>query len=138
GVFLYSSTQHRATQTIKVIFTSGLTTVIMMLMLHYNQTVRATLKQFDTSEKGLSKQEAATRLKQYGPNSLDIKGEPLWRKLVKPFMDIFMLVLAIAGVISLLHGDTLDAIIIFVIIFINAAIYYVQTYSTSRVLRSLK
>lgn len=109
-----------------------------MLMLHYNQTVRATLKQLDTSEKGLSKQEAATRLKQYGPNSLDIKGEPLWRKLVKPFMDIFMLVLAIAGVISLLHGDTLDAIIIFVIIFINAAIYYVQTYSTSRVLRSLK
>lgn len=49
-----------------------------------------------------------------------------------------MLVLIFAGVISILHGDTLDAIIIFSIVAINAGISYVQKYSTEKILRELR
>ena len=111
---------------------------IIMLMPYYNQTIEASLKKLNTTASGLSPTEAQRRLKQYGPNELVVKGEPLWRKIVKPFVDVFMVVLGAAGVISLIHGDTLDAVIIFVIIGINAAVFYVQTFSTERVLRSLK
>ncbi len=49
-----------------------------------------------------------------------------------------MLVLIFAGVISIFHGDTLDAIIIFAIVVVNAGISYVQEYSTEKILRELR
>lgn len=52
-------------------------------------------------------------------------------------MDIFVLVLVVAAIISVWHGDTLDAIIILTIIAVSAIIFYVQRFSTDRVLRNL-
>ncbi len=49
-----------------------------------------------------------------------------------------MLVLFAAALISVLHGDVLDAVIIISIISISATIYYVQQFSTGRILRSLQ
>lgn len=109
-----------------------------MLMLYYDKSVSATLQELETSEHGLSKTAAEERLRIYGPNSIKITTEPLWRKLVEPFANVFMLVLGVAAVISLLHGDLLDAVIIFVIMAISAIIYYVQRFSTERILRSLQ
>jgi len=59
------------------------------------------------------------------------------KKIVEPFLDIFMLVLGVAAAISLWHGDHIDAVIILVIIAISAIIFYIQRFSTDRVLRSL-
>ena len=108
------------------------------MKLYYNQTPDEALQTLETSEHGLSSDSVKERLKQYGPNKLDIKGEPLWRKLIEPFRSIFMVILFIAATISYLTGESLDAIIILVIIAITATIYYVQRFSTERVLRSLK
>ena len=52
-------------------------------------------------------------------------------------MDIFSLVLIVATVVSLIHNELIDAVIIIVILAISAAIFYVQRFSTDRVLRSL-
>lgn len=107
-------------------------------MLFYHQSVEETLSQLRTSPEGLSRREAATRLKTYGPNALKIKGEPLWRKLIEPFANVFMLVLFIAAIISFLHHAAFDGIIIVSIMMISATIYYVQRFSTERILRSLQ
>jgi len=107
-------------------------------MLYYTKTVRQTLKELDTSEGGLSITDAEERFRTYGPNSIKVTGEPLWRKLVEPFANVFMLVLFIAAGISLFHGAILDASIIGVIMAVSAIIYYVQRFSTERILRSLQ
>lgn len=106
-------------------------------MLYYTKTVRETLAELQTSHTGLSTQTAAKRLAQHGPNSVTVKGNPLWRKLAEPFANVFVLVLLVAAGISLAHNAVFDAIIIFAIIFVSAVIYYIQRFSTERVLRSL-
>jgi Ca2+-transporting ATPase len=107
-------------------------------MLYYNHSAQATLNDLDSSLRGLSNSEAEERLKVHGPNTIRVTGEPLWRKLIEPFANIFMLVLFVAAIISILHGDMLDAIIVIVIMFVSAGIYYVQRFSTERILRSLQ
>jgi len=52
-------------------------------------------------------------------------------------MDIFSLVLIVATVVSLINNEVIDAVIITVILAISAVIFYVQRFSTDRVLRSL-
>jgi Ca2+-transporting ATPase len=107
-------------------------------MLYYNHSAQATLNDLDSSLRGLSNSEAEERLKIHGPNTIRVTGEPLWRKIIEPFANIFMLVLLVAAVISVLHGDVLDAIIVIAIMLVSASIYYVQRFSTERILRSLQ
>lgn len=105
----------------------------------YNQTVKETLEHFSTNlEKGLTANEVAKRQTTYGKNSLSIKGTPLWRKLIEPFADIFMVILVVAMALSLIQHDWIEAIAIGVIIVADAAIYYIQRFSTERILRTLK
>lgn len=107
-------------------------------MLYYTKTVRATLKELDVTEKGLAASDASERLQLHGHNTIKVAGEPLWRKLIEPFASIFMAVLFLAAAISLYHGEFIDASIIGVIIAASAIIYYVQRFSTERILRSLR
>lgn len=107
-------------------------------MLYYTNTVRQVLKELGSSENGLAISEAAERLRIHGSNVIKVKGDPLWRKLIEPFANVFMLVLFIAVIISIFHGEVLDATIIGLIMVISATIYYVQRFSTERILRSLQ
>ncbi|MDR0398022.1 MAG: cation-transporting P-type ATPase [Candidatus Nomurabacteria bacterium] len=104
----------------------------------FDQTEEELFREFESSGRGLSSAEAKKRLIKYGRNVLKLKTEPLWRRIIEPFADIFMIVLIVAGVLSIIEGNTVDAIIIFAIILINAMIDYVQQFSTERILRSLK
>jgi len=107
-------------------------------MLYYNRTIDDTYKDLGTGPKGLSRRDIDERLQRYGHNVIQIKGEPLWKKLAEPFANVFMLVLFIAVVISFFHHAIFDAIIILVIMLTSAVIYYVQMFSTERILRSLQ
>src|SRR4051812_13060246 len=109
-----------------------------MLMLYYTNTARSTITELATSENGLAISDASERLRIYGPNSIKVTGDPLWRKLIEPFASIFMLVLFVATGISLFHHDVLDAAIIAIIIATSAVIYYIQRFSTERILRALR
>src|SRR5680860_13004 len=110
----------------------------MMCMLWYKQNTEQLYTMLDTGDNGISFSEAVTRLKQYGPNQLVIKKDPLWRIIIEPFKNVFVIVLMAAAIISLLSHEELDAIIIGTIIIINAVIYYSQQYAATKVLRSLK
>jgi len=118
--------------------TKGVIFVIILLMLFYTKTIKQTLDELDANDKGLAASDAQERLDTYGPNAIRVEGEPLWRKLIEPFANVFMLVLFIAALISFYHQSYLDAIIILVIMAASACIYYVQRFSTERILRSLK
>jgi Ca2+-transporting ATPase len=107
-------------------------------MLFYHASVEDTLAELKTSTQGLSGREVTARLAEYGPNVIKVKGEPLWRKLIEPFTNVFTLILILAAGISLLHHALFDAVIIGVIIVASAAIYYAQRFSTERILSSLQ
>ncbi|MFZ2126374.1 MAG: cation-transporting P-type ATPase [Candidatus Microsaccharimonas sp.] len=107
-------------------------------MLFYHQSVQATYDELRSGPDGLSKREASTRLETYGPNAIQLKGEPLWRKLVEPFANVFMGVLLVAAVISFIHDAVFDALLIIAIMLVSAVIYYIQRFSTERILRSLQ
>lgn len=107
-------------------------------MLYYQKTAEETLRELSSSPEGISRHEAHLRLKQYGPNEITLKGEPLWKKLIEPFANVFMGVLFVAVLISFWHQAFLDAIIILVIMLTSASIYYAQRFSTERILRTLQ
>ncbi len=110
----------------------------MMLMLYYTVSPRTALDDLDVNEHGLSNSEARERLTLHGKNTIKVQGEPLFKKIIEPFASIFMLVLFVAAGISLFHQQALDALIIIIIIAISATIYYVQRFSTERILRALQ
>ncbi len=105
----------------------------------YNRSVKEVLADFAVDPaKGLTGKEVEKRRAKYGPNVLKMVETPLWRKLLEPFLDIFMLILLIAFVLSAMQGDWLEAITIVVIIAADAIVYYIQRFSTERILRSLQ
>ncbi|OIP86312.1 hypothetical protein AUK57_00875 [Candidatus Saccharibacteria bacterium CG2_30_41_52] len=107
-------------------------------MLWYKQNIDQLYEVLETSYNGLSGSEVNKRLKTYGLNQLAIHKEPLWKIIIEPFRNIFVIILSAAASVSLLSHEPLDAIIISLIIIINATIYYFQRYATTKVLRSLK
>lgn len=104
----------------------------------YNQTVKESLARLKTNpDTGLLSAEVRRRQKKYGKNTIDIKETPLWKKILEPFLDVFMIILITAMILSSIQQDWAEVIIIAIIIIINAIIYYIQDLSTERVLRSL-
>jgi Ca2+-transporting ATPase len=83
---------------------------------------------------GLSSAEAATRLERYGPNLLDpAERVPAWRKLLAHFADplIYLLLgaVVVSGIAWLAEGADgvpYEAIVIGVIVLLNAVLGYVQ------------
>lgn len=107
-------------------------------MLFYQQSTEDALNELSSSIEGLSTYQASQRLKQYGPNEITLKGESFWKKIIEPFANVFMGVLFLAVIISFWHHAIFDAVIILIIMLTSATIYYVQRFSTERILRSLQ
>lgn len=105
----------------------------------YNQTVKESLGQFSVDpDQGLTAREVHKRQTTYGKNLLKLKETPLWQKLLEPFMDIFMVILLVAMILSAVQQDWIETIAIGIIIIADTAIFYIQKFSTERILRSLK
>ena len=104
----------------------------------YNKTVTETLAAVGSSPSGLSTTVAHQRLRRNGPNLIKVAGVPLWKRILQPFANVMVVVLIVAGCLSLWQASYVDAIIIFAIIMASAVVDWVQQYSTSRILRSLR
>ena len=91
---------------------------------------------------GLSAQETAHRLEQYGPNRLErSRGQPLARQVLEQLTDPMILVLLGASVLSYLASggeDYLESLIILVIVLVNAVISIVQERQAERALAALE
>lgn len=97
-------------------------------------------QQLDTDpEKGLTSDESASRLSEYGPNVItEGKRRSLGAIFFKQFQDVMILVLLAAALISGLIGDTIDTIVIIVIVALNAIIGAAQEFRAERAMASLK
>ncbi len=107
-------------------------------MLYYSQSTKQALASLNTSKNGLSSAEVKKRLSIYGKNEVKLNRKPLWRIIIEPFANVFMAVLGAAVALSLWQKEPLDASIIGFIMILNAVIFYIQTYSTQKVLRTLE
>ena len=92
-----------------------------------------------TQQHGLSSQEAAHRLEQYGPNQLAEKPRPTFLQLVIGQLNNFLVILLIvAAVISALLGDYIEAIAIMAIVVLNAILGVIQENRAEEALAALK
>ena len=105
----------------------------------YNKTVAEALDNFRTDPKtGLSSAEVARRQAKYGKNTLNVKGTPLWRKIIEPFCDVFMLILVAALIISIIQQSWTEVAMIGLDMVLDATVFYIQDVSTERILRNLR
>lgn len=104
----------------------------------YTLDIEQTLHEFKSSRSGLTAHVVAHRQEQFGPNALHSKKQSLLKRMVEPFSSVFVIVLLIALALSILEHKTADALVIGVIVIVNAIIYYVQQASVSRVLKTLQ
>ena len=86
---------------------------------YYRMTIQETLDSWDTSEKGLSKNETEKRLKKYGENTLKAEIKiPLWLVFLSQFKELLVIILIIGGLIAYFIGDYRDGTIIFIIVIV--------------------
>src|SRR5688500_14617001 len=102
-------------------------------------TVEKASAELKSSSAGLATQEAEERLRQTGHNELvEKKKKPLWLMFLLEFKDVMILILIIAAVVSAAVGDMKDAIVILVIVIINAVIGFIQEYRAEKAMDALK
>ena len=96
-------------------------------------------QQLDASPEGLASTEAARRLERDGPNELQERGlrSPL-TVLAGQFTEIMVIVLLVAAVVSFAIGETTDAIMIMIIVILNAALGFSQEYRAERAMAALR
>ena len=67
----------------------------------YTLSTQAVLEKLEATEKGLSSQEAAKRLEQYGPNKLKEAPKPTWlQRFLTQLKDPMLIILMIAAAVS--------------------------------------
>jgi Ca2+-transporting ATPase len=87
---------------------------------------------------GLSEQEAARRLTEYGPNELASAGAVApWRLLLEQFRNVLILILLVAVGLSLVLGHATEAIVIAAIVVLAALLGFVQEYRAERAIEAL-
>lgn len=108
-------------------------------------------EKLSTSEKGLAKKEAESRLEKYGPNKIEYEEKHKILKMIgAQFKNFLLILLIIAFIISLFLGiqhtiksdeiskELYEAIIIFVIIVLNVVIGFAQEYKSDHALETIK
>lgn len=88
---------------------------------------------------GLSSEEAEKRLQQYGPNELLERGvKSPWLILWEQLTGIMVVILIISAVISLFLHEYIDALVILIIVILNALLGFTQEYRAEQAMAALK
>lgn len=99
----------------------------------------AVLAALGTSTTGLTSHEAEQRKAHYGPNQFPTRAAPpLWAIFLRQFLSPLIYILLAAAIVSLLIGDDKDAIFIFAVIVINAALGTYQEYRAEQSAAALR
>jgi len=108
--------------------------------MYFNKTIEEVLKELNSNpETGLSQKEIQVKMDKFGVNQLESKKpKTLFAMFFAQLNDILIYILIIAAVISALLGETSDAIIIAIVIIINATVGIVQESKAEKALDALK
>ncbi|MBI4843266.1 MAG: cation-translocating P-type ATPase [Nitrospirae bacterium] len=105
----------------------------------HQKKINELIDELKSSLRGISSEEAAKRLREYGPNELKEKAKktPLIMFLDQ-FKDFMIMVLIAAALISGFIGELSDTIAIIVIVVLNAVIGFIQEYRAEKAMAALK
>jgi Ca2+-transporting ATPase len=105
----------------------------------YRKDIDKIYEELKTSPSGISSNDAAIRLKEYGPNELkEKKKKTPFMMFLDQFKDFMIIVLIAAAVISGIIGELSDTVAIVVIVVLNAVIGFVQEYRAEKAMEALK
>ncbi len=89
--------------------------------------LKTQFEQLQSSEQGLTGEEARRRLDKYGPNdTTGTKRESGLVQFLRLFLNPLILILLLASLISAILGDPVDASIIFIIVMSSNILNFVQ------------
>ncbi len=90
-------------------------------------------------ENGLGSDEARKRFEQYGPNEIaQKKRRTLLQMFFSQFTDFLIIILLAAAVVSILVGEGIDALLIIIIVVLNATLSTIQESKAEKSLQLLK
>ena len=97
------------------------------------------LRELQVVETGLAEQEAQKRLAEYGFNELKKKkGRSPIKLFLQQFTNILMVILLIAVALSIVVGESVDALIILAIVIASATLGFTQEYRSEKAVEALK
>ncbi len=97
------------------------------------------LKDLSTTHDGLTAENAAARLKEFGPNKLPDAPRPsLLQRFARQFNNLLIMVLIAAAAITALLGHWIDTGVIMAVVIINAVIGFVQEGKAEAALEALR
>src|SRR5690606_18366424 len=87
---------------------------------------------------GLSDQEARKRLEKQGRNKIEgRRRKPIWRLFLEQFQDVLIYILLGAIVVTSLMGEYIDAIVILIVILVNATLGVIQEVKAGNAIEAL-
>jgi len=106
----------------------------------YQQSIDEVVQYSKTDLKiGLSSPEVKKRLDEVGPNQLEEKkARTPWDMFLGQFKDVLVLILLISALVSFILGEVSDAMVIAIILILNATLGVVQEYKAEKSLAALK
>lgn len=105
----------------------------------HSQPVNSVFKELQCDSRGLSSAETKSRLEKFGPNQIpSSKGESSIKRFLLQFNNMLIYILLIAGLISALLTEWVDAGVIFGVVLINAIIGFVQEGKAEKALESIR
>ena len=106
----------------------------------FTKEIQDVLKEYDSNEvTGLSSQEVKLRLEKYGENKLKSKPKKSFFHLfLSQLKDMLIYVLLGAAAITLFIGEYIDAVIILLVVILNAVIGVVQEYKAEKAVEALQ
>lgn len=107
--------------------------------LFYQLSPEESLKALASGKSGLSDNEAQARLAKYGLNGLqNLKGDPSWKKYLRQFKDLMILLLVISAVLAFYLGDRRTGIVLIAIVFFNTTIGFLQEFKAEKIMQALE
>ena len=105
----------------------------------YGKDRKTILREFQTTEKGLSDNEVRNRKAIFGDNSLkEKKRKGILKVFFNQFKDLLVGILIVAGIISIITDNVESTLVIFIVIFLNAILGTVQYFKAEQSLEALK
>ncbi len=105
----------------------------------YGKDRKTILREFQTTEKGLSDNEVRNRKDIFGDNALkEKKRKGILKVFLNQFKDVLVGILIVAGIISIITDNVESTLVIFIVILLNAILGTVQYFKAEQSLEALK
>lgn len=104
----------------------------------HHKSVEESLRDLNTSTKGLSEEEVQKRVSIHGKNTLEEERESRIRVFIRQFTSPFILILFAAGLIAFLLGDVKDGLLVYGIVLINGLLGFYQELKAIASIEALK